>query len=106
MLRFLIVIASLALAAPLWATDLLVIDNGNQIRRYDASGAFAGTNGNVFNAGGFDRAADGTLYVGSFGFAQLNRLDAAGNNQLTVNMWPRPQKVRLGPDGMLYVGIT
>src|SRR5678815_94277 len=88
------------------AADLLLLDKSNAIRRYDENGNFVGTNGSVYDPGGFDRAPDGTLYVGSFGLAQLNKLDASGSNLLKANMFRRPQKVRLGPDGNLYVGVT
>ena len=101
MFRFAVLAAILGLAVRASAAELLVLSGNNQIRRYDASGAFVGTIGNVYDPGGFDRAADGTFYVGSFGFSQLNKFDAAGNNQVTVNLFPRPQKVRLGPDGLL-----
>ena len=60
------------------AADLLLLDKSNAIRRYDENGNFVGTNGSVYDPGGFDRAPDGTLYVGSFGLAQLNKLDASG----------------------------
>lgn len=108
MVRLTLLFSVLGLVNVASAEDLLVLTwtDNNQIRRYDASGAFVGGIGNVFRPGGFDRAADGTFYVGSFGFAKLYKLDASGNKQLEVDMFPRPQKMRLGPDGNLYVGVT
>jgi streptogramin lyase len=104
--RFAAFLAFVGLVSPAVADDLLILSGSNQIRRYDETGAFVGTNGNVFRSQGFDRAADGTLYVGSHGFAQLLKIDPAGNTVLTEDIVPRPQKVRLGSDGMLYVNIT
>src|SRR5688572_26812583 len=86
--------------------DLLIVGGSNQIRRYDDTGTFVGTSSDVFRSQGFDRAPDGTLYVGSHGFAQLLKIDAAGNIVLAQDTFPRPVKVRLGQDGMLYVNLT
>jgi sugar lactone lactonase YvrE len=102
--RFAVIVLALATVAS--AADLLVLSKNNEIRRYDPSGNFVGTNGSVYDPGGFDKAADGTIYVGSFGFAQLNKLDAAGNVLKTTDYFPRPEKVRLGNDGFVYLNKT